>query len=54
MTTITESIVEDAATASWCGCTQIGTTITRLRCHRRNATQTVLAQAEVPSEGWAG
>ena len=65
MITSTRSIVEDAATASWCGCAQIGTTITTLtvpslRRHgyspdkQENATQTVLAQAEVLSEGWAG
>jgi len=63
MITITKSIVEDAATASWCGCAHIGTTITMptvpsLRCHgyppdnQENATPTVLEQAEVLSEGW--
>ena len=63
MITITISIVEDAATASWCGCAQIGTTITTPMVpsqhygyppdKQENATQTVLAQAEVLSEGWA-
>lgn len=64
MTTITKSIVEDAVTASWCGSAQIGTTITMptvpslkataiLPDDQENATQTILAQAEVLSEGWA-
>ena len=54
----------DAATESRYGCAQIGTTITTptvpsLRRHgyppdkQGNATQTILAQAEVLSEGWA-
>ena len=58
MISSTRSIVEDAATASWCGCAQIGTTITMptvpllkvtayLPDKQENATQTVLAQAEV-------
>ena len=33
MITSTRSIVEDAANASWCGCAQIGTTITTLTGH---------------------
>ena len=64
MITITKSIVEDAATASRYGCAQIGTTITTptvpsLRRHgsppdkQENVTQTILAQAEVLSEGWS-
>lgn len=65
MISSTKSIVEDVATASWCGCAQIGTTITTptvpsLRRYgyppdkQEQATQTVLAQAEALSEGWAG
>lgn len=61
MISSTKSIVEDAATASWCGCAQIGTTITTPTGHygyppdkQEQATQTVLTQAEVLSEGWAG
>ena len=65
MISSTKSIVEDAATASWCGCAQIGTTITTptvpsLKRYgypldkQENATQKIiLAQVEVLAEGWA-